>query len=115
MPWMYDLKTFALHGCLDLDVEFDGRVLNTPVYVNIDSPDDLLLSKRICRQLGIIHCHPEVRPVIDTDKPASRSSPIQDSAAVPQVKVNLVKSTFYLPHQSVCAQVRCTVKGTTSW
>ena len=110
---MYDLRTFTLHGRLDLDIEFDGRVLNTPVYVKMDSPNDLLSSEGVCRQQGIIHYHPKVHPVKDTGKPVSGSSPIQDSADVPWVKVSLVTSVYLLPHQSVCAQVQCAEKGTT--
>ena len=44
-PKMYDQRSF----CLDLDIEFDNEVLHTPVYVKMDSPDQLLLSKGVCR------------------------------------------------------------------
>ena len=76
------MEVIRVHSCLDLDIEFDGHVLNTPVYVKMDSPDDLL-SEGVCRQLGIIHYHPEIHPVKDTGKPVSGSSPIQDSADMP--------------------------------
>ena len=61
---------------LTLTFKFNGRVLNTPVYVKMDSPNDLLSSEGVCRQLGIIHYHPKIHPVKDTGKPVSGSSPI---------------------------------------
>ena len=44
-PKTYDQKTFHLDGRLDLSIEFDDKTLTTPVYLKMDSPDDLLLSE----------------------------------------------------------------------
>ena len=45
---------------MDLDVTFDGKTMCTPIYITMDAHDQLLLSEGVCRQLGIIHYHPEV-------------------------------------------------------
>ena len=95
-PRTYDGNTFRLQGRLDLALEFDEKTLTTPVYLKMDSTDGLLLSEDVCRQLGIVQYHQEVRPV---DK-VSRNR-------VPQVSVDLVKRVNLLPHQSIVAQVRC--------
>ena len=88
-----------------LTIEFDEKCLTTPVYLKMDSPDDLLLSEGVCRQLGIIQYHSEVRPVresqkLEPSKPAS-------SGTVPLVKDSLVRSVHILPHQSIVVQVHC--------
>ncbi len=62
-PKTYDGKTFKLHGRLDLAIEFDSKILTTPVYLKMDSPERLLLSEGVCRQLGIVQYHQDVRPV----------------------------------------------------
>ena len=67
-PKAYDQKVFTLDGRLVLSIEFDGKSLTTPVYLKRDSPDGLLLSEGVCRQLGIIKYHDEVRPVKDSKK-----------------------------------------------
>ncbi len=92
-PKTYDGKTFKLHGRLDLAIEFVSKILTTPVYLKMDSPERLLLSEGVCRQLGIVQYHQDVRPV---------SKGRLDS--VPQVTVALVKSINLLPHQSIVAQ-----------
>ena len=45
---------------MDLDVSFNGKVMNTPIYIKMDAHDQLLLSEGVCRQLGIISYHSEV-------------------------------------------------------
>jgi len=52
-PYTYDNQPFQLDGRIDLDIVFDGKTMCTPVYVKMDSPDPLLLSEGVCRQLGI--------------------------------------------------------------
>ena len=104
-PKTYDQRTFTLDGRMMLTIEFDEKCLTTSVYLKMDSPDDLLLSEGVCRQLGIIQYHSEVRPVrespkLEPSKPAS-------SGTVPLVKVSLVRSVHLLPHQSIVAQVHC--------
>ena len=71
----------------------------------MDSPDDLLLSESVCRQLGIIQYHSEVRPVRESQK--MEPSKPASSGTVPLVKVSLVRSVHLLPHQSIVAQVQC--------
>ena len=36
--------------------------MNTPVYVKVNAHEPLLLSEGVCRQMGIISYHPEVKP-----------------------------------------------------
>ena len=50
----HDQRSFTLDGRLDLVIEFDNKVLHTPVYMKMDSPDQLLLPESVCRQLGVI-------------------------------------------------------------
>ena len=54
MPYAYDQKSFKLNGCIDLDIGFDGHMIRTPVYVEMNARDALLLSEGVCHQLGII-------------------------------------------------------------
>ena len=46
---------------MDLEVIFGERVITTPVYLKMEAHDPLLLSEGVCRQLGIISYHTEVR------------------------------------------------------
>ena len=100
VPRTYDQHTFTLNGRLDLDIEFDGKCLKTPIYLKMDAHDSLLLSEGVCRQLGVLSFHPEVKPLKELS-PAGLSS-----ARVPLVRVSLVQSVRLLPHQSVGAAVR---------
>ena len=69
-PKTYAGQPFALHGRMDLDVTFDGRTMRTPVYIKLDTPEPLLLSEGVCRQLRILDYHPSV--VKQMDKLSSR-------------------------------------------
>ena len=60
IPKTYDGKTFRLDGRIDLDISFDGTTMKTPLYVNLDAPEPLLLAEGVCRQLGIIAYHLDV-------------------------------------------------------
>ena len=60
-PRTYDRKPFTLNGRMDLDVSFGGVTMQTPVYIKMGAPDQLLLSKGVCRQLGLISYHPDVQ------------------------------------------------------
>ena len=55
----YDQCTFTLDRKMDLDITSDGRTMCTPVYIKMDAQDQLLLAG-VCRQLGIVNCHPKV-------------------------------------------------------
>ena len=97
VPRTYDQRVFALDGHLDLDVEFDGKCLCTPVYVRKKSADPLLLSEGVCRQLGIIQYHPDVCTVKQLTK---NPQVAQCQPQVPVVRVGLVETVRLLPHQS---------------
>lgn len=58
---MYNQQSFTLDGRMDLDVSFDDKTMKTPVYLKMDTHDQLFLSEGLCRQLGIISYHPEVQ------------------------------------------------------
>ena len=58
----YDRKKFKLHGRMDLEVTFDGKMLVTPIYIKMDAHDQLLLSEGVCSQLGILEYHKNVWP-----------------------------------------------------
>lgn len=92
-----------------MSIEFDGKSLTTPVYLKMDSPDRLLLSEGVCRQLGIIMYHNEVCSVkTNSGKTAPRDKSL---STVPLVQVSLIKKVNLLPHQSIVAQVNCDTKS----
>ena len=62
VPWTYDRKKFQLHGRMDLEIIFEGKVLRTPIYIKMDAHDQLLLSEGVCSQLGIVEYHQNVWP-----------------------------------------------------
>lgn len=68
----------------------------------MNSSDQLLLSKGVCRQLGKIKYHFEVFSGKNRYKSKVKTQPL-----VPVVRVSLVKTVSLLPHQSVTAQVKC--------
>ena len=61
-PCTYDRKQFKLHGRMDLQITFDGKMLVTPIYIKMDVHDQLLLSEGVCSQLGILEYHKNVWP-----------------------------------------------------
>ena len=130
-PRNYDHTPFTLEGRMDMELAFDGKTLCTPVYIKADAHDQLLLSEGVCRQLGILHYHPEVEPwrggrkrqrsrpqVASRPGPAAPSeneasvtpegrpsSPHSPDAGVPTVRVRLVQSLRLLPHQGATVAV----------
>ena len=60
VPRTYDRRQFELHGRMDLEISFDGKVLRTPVYIEMDAHDQLLLAEGVCSQLGIVEYHKDV-------------------------------------------------------
>jgi len=60
-PRTYDQTPFTLDGHMELDVEFNDKKMKTTVYIKMNSHDQLLLSEGVCRQLGIVQYHPDVR------------------------------------------------------
>ena len=110
IPRTYDQRTFTLDGRLDLEVEFGGKSMNTPVYVRREAKDQLLLSEGVCRQLSIVTYHPDVGLLKDLVKDPHGSgvsgSEAQETARVPMVRVYLNKTINVLPHQSIGVSVR---------
>jgi len=47
---------------MDQEIIFDGKVLCTPIYIQMDAHDQLLLSDGVCNQLSIVEYHPNVYP-----------------------------------------------------
>ena len=106
-PRTYDQKPFTLDGRMNLDISFDGRTMNTAVYVKMDAHDQLLLSEGVCRQLGIITYHRAVQPLRGGLRRDGHSGEADEThAKVPTVRVSLVQSLSLLPHQSSTVQVR---------
>ena len=60
IPITYDGLPFTLHGRMDLDINFEGNTMRTPIYIKLDTAEQLLLSEGVCRQLGILHYHSSV-------------------------------------------------------
>ena len=91
---------------MDLDVEFDGKILHTPIYVKMDAHDQLLLSEGVCRQLGILHYHEKVEQWRGRKKQVAQ--PATTEAKVPAVRVHLIRSLQLLPHQTKMVDVLLT-------
>ena len=109
-PRTYDQKSFTLDGRMDLDLAFGDLTMRTPVYIKMDAPDQLLLSKGVCRQLGIITYHPDVQKWRGGRKKQPPSAAIE-KAKVPMVRVKLVQSIQLSPHQSAVVQVQVDTCG----
>ena len=60
VPRTYDRRSFTLDGKMELDISFGGVTMKTSVYIKMDTPEQLLLSEGVCRQLKIITYHPDV-------------------------------------------------------
>ena len=95
----YDHRPIQLDGKLELDIAFEGKAIQTPVYIKMDSSYQLLLSEGVCRQLGIITYHPSVR----MKKPSTGETP---PVGVPMVRVKLVKSISVPPLHCVTAHAK---------
>ncbi len=115
---------------MDLDISFDGKAMCTPVYIQADAQEQLLLSEGVCRQLEILQYHPEVEPwrgggprnrasaggsglghqgkgiSEDTQPARDTGSPALERVEVPTVRILLVRSVHLLPHQGATVQVQ---------
>ena len=111
-PRTYDQHTFTLDGRMDLDITFDGKTMCTPVYIKMDAQDQLLLAEGVCRQLGIISYHPEVKTWRGGFKGRDDSS--EKKVTVPLVRVSMLQSTRVLPHHSMLVTVKVDGEITTS-
>ena len=119
LPRGYDYRAFSLNGKLELDITFGETTMRTPIYVKMDAHDQLLLSEGVCRQLGMISYHPDVKPwarirskpapsVMGEESPTSSASPDGEceEARVPVVQVMLLQSLRIPPQSAVNVQVR---------
>ena len=64
---------------MDLDITFDGVTMQTPVYIKLDAPEQLLLSG-VCRQLKILTYHPDVARWVNR-RDECGDSEVRESAA----------------------------------
>ena len=94
------------------------KTMRTTVYI-VDAQEELLLSEGVCRQLGILQYHPEVKPW-KGKKPGQKKSstatpttdngksevPKESTVAVPMVRVRLVRPLRLLPHQGAPTTVQ---------
>ena len=60
VPKAYDNRIFTLDGKMELVIAYQGRTMQTPIYIKLDAPEQLLLGEGVCRQLGIVTYHPLV-------------------------------------------------------
>ena len=109
-PRTYDQKSFTLDSRMDLDLAFGDLTMRTPVYINMDAPDQLLLSEGVCRQLGIITYHPDIQKWRGGRKKQPPSAAVE-KAKVPMVRVKFVQSIQLSPHQSAVMQVQVDTCG----
>ena len=103
-PLNYDGKTFNLHGKIQLEIGFSGRVISTAVYVKMDAVDQLLLSEGVCQQLNLVTYHPDVE-VWRGGRQKQAQQPKTDDTRVPTVRVKLVSSVRILPLHAAAVQV----------
>ena len=95
VPHTYDRRQFKLDGQLDLDVNFDDKMINTPIYVKMDAYDDLLLSEGVCRHLGIVNYRPSIKSKVTK----TENSKVHSSTR--SVRVSLVDSIRLAPHKEL--------------
>ena len=67
-PRTYSRQPFSLDGQMDLDITFGDKTMQTPVYIKMDAPDQLLLLEGVCRQLGIVTYHQDMSATEGTRK-----------------------------------------------
>ena len=105
--------TFELHGRMDLEISFDGKVLRTPIYIKMDAHDQLLLAEGVCSQLGIVEYHHNVWPgkkEVDSGQPGPC---VRDGGMVLSVRqVRVLRETTVPARKAVWMDV--VVEGTKS-
>ena len=106
VPRNYDQQPFHVDGKIVIDIEFRERTMTTPVYVKMDAPEELLLSEGVCRQLGIINYHPEVKPFRTVKTSSTAETQNDDRCTVPKVRIITNEDVRLLPNQCVMTQVR---------
>ena len=105
VPCTYNRQPFNLDGCMDLDITLGNKTIQTPVYIKMDAPDQLLLSEGVCRQLDIVTYHKDVRPHKEAQG-AKHSSGKKTQADSSMAQVNMTRTVHLLPHQSIIVEVR---------
>ena len=70
--------------------------MKTPVYLKNDAYNQLLLSKGVCRQLGIIIDHPLAEPWRKRTSTTQSKEHAGTDVRVPRVVVNVIQS-LHLP------------------
>ena len=73
----YNKQRITLDGQMDVNISFGDKQVRTIIYVKTEAPDPLLLSEAICRQLGIIHYHPNVKPLDGNGESEAAINPLQ--------------------------------------
>ncbi len=114
VPKTYDRQMFKVDSRLYLEVSFEGKTITTSVYVKLDAYDQLLLSERVCHNLGIVNYHLAVVPYARTKERKRAVTPktsncVTDPEAVElqTVRVQLVQAVTVLPYQAVLVPVVC--------
>lgn len=97
VPHTYDQKVFTLDGYLQLDISFGDKTMQTCVYVKVDTHDQLLLSEGVCRQLGVLAYHPDVKPKKIHPQKEEASAEV---ATVSSIRVCLLQSVRIPARQS---------------
>ena len=101
----YDGQPFQLDGVMDLDITFDDKTIRTSVYIKMNAHDQLLLSEGECRQLGIVHYHPDIQKWNGGRRKRAEHQKVK-TATVPTVRVRLVQTLRLLPQQSTVIKVQ---------
>ena len=71
-------------------------------YIKMDTTEQLLLGEGVCRQLGIVTYHPDVKQCLETAETSDAA------VQVPTVRVQLLKSVSIPPRESICVAVKTT-------
>ena len=94
----YNKQPIALDGQMEVSIGFEDKEICTTVYVKIKAPDSLLLSETVCRELGIVQYHPNVRPLGN-----SRETGTVDRS--PRDKVRMIQSVCLPLHHTAVMPV----------
>ena len=104
-PCTYDRKQFKLHGRMDLEITFDGKMLVTPIYIKMDAHDQLLLSEGVCSQLGILEYHKNVWPGHELETDVLNTSGEAAVTSVRTFRVSLSESVIIPANKSTVVPV----------
>ena len=110
VPVTYNNQQFQLDAQMDLDIAFGETTIRTPVYLKMDTQEQLLLSEGVCSQLGLVTYHPGVASTHVQDS-ATEDRGQTKLAQIPIVSVQLLQTTSVLPHSVARAEVRIQQNG----